>query len=174
MLSELRRDLPQPLQSYGSTQAVLDCKLQRWLLCSEGRATVLNGLSQVFPWLSQKLVGKRVLLPAPTFGEYPPQRIQICEPVRGFIQPTKRRIESIYRNQLSQRFVYMQNRLFFAPDLRPGVQKTRSETSECRVVIHNRTHRMGARKLIGRAIVQNLLIKKTLARLLFMQTAFQI
>ncbi len=71
MLSELRRDLPQLVQNYGSTQAVLDRKLQWWLLCSEGRATVLAGSSQVFPWLSQKLAGKRVLLPAPTFGEYP-------------------------------------------------------------------------------------------------------
>lgn len=71
MLSELRRDLPQLLHNYGSTQAVLDRKLQWWLLCQEGRATTLAGLSQVYPWLSQRLVGKRVLIPSPTFGEYP-------------------------------------------------------------------------------------------------------
>ncbi len=71
MLSELRRDLPQLLHNYGSTQAVIDRKLQWWLLCSEGRATTLAGLSQVFPWLRERLAGQRVLLPAPTFGEYP-------------------------------------------------------------------------------------------------------
>jgi histidinol-phosphate/aromatic aminotransferase/cobyric acid decarboxylase-like protein len=85
MLSELRRDLPQLLHSYGSTQAVLDRKLQWWLLCREGHATTLAGLSQVYPWLSQRLAGKRVLLPSPTFGEYPrafPKHETYCDNFR--------------------------------------------------------------------------------------------
>jgi histidinol-phosphate/aromatic aminotransferase/cobyric acid decarboxylase-like protein/CTP:molybdopterin cytidylyltransferase MocA len=70
MLSELRRNLPQLLHNYGSNQATLDRKLQWWLRVGEGRATVIAGLSQVFPWLKRQLTGRRLLLPTPTFGEY--------------------------------------------------------------------------------------------------------
>ena len=70
MLGELRRNLPALLYNYGSVQAVLDEKLAWWLLCQPGRATAVNGLSQVYPWLSRRLKNRRILLPNPTFGEY--------------------------------------------------------------------------------------------------------
>ncbi len=70
ILSELRRNLPDLVQNYGSAQAVLDRKLSWWLLCRPERVVAVNGLSQVFPWLARRLAGRRVLLSLPTFGEY--------------------------------------------------------------------------------------------------------
>jgi len=70
ILSELRRNLPDLIQNYGSAQTVLDRKLSWWLLCRPERVAVVNGLSQIFPWLARRLTGQQVLLPQPTFGEY--------------------------------------------------------------------------------------------------------
>lgn len=70
VLSELRNNLPGLVSGYGSAQAILDRKLATYLLCREDRACALNGASQAFPWLREFFAGWRVLLPAPTFGEY--------------------------------------------------------------------------------------------------------
>lgn len=70
MYSEMRRNLPALLQNYGSSQRILDRKLAWWLQCREGRATLLSGLSQVFPLLGHIQPGARALVPKPTFGEY--------------------------------------------------------------------------------------------------------
>jgi len=70
MLSELRASLPDLLRNYGSAQHLLDTKLAYFLLCEPSRLKVLNGASQLFPWLKQWFAGVNVLVPAPTFGEY--------------------------------------------------------------------------------------------------------
>ncbi len=70
MYGELRRNLPALMQNYCSSQVILDMKLAWWLLCREGRATVLPGLSFVFPLLQRRFLGRRVMVPQPTFGEY--------------------------------------------------------------------------------------------------------
>ncbi|MCC6275006.1 MAG: aminotransferase class I/II-fold pyridoxal phosphate-dependent enzyme [Leptospiraceae bacterium] len=70
MHSELRRVLSNLMLNYGSTQNILNEKLELWLLCQPGRSVVLSGLSQIFPWLKQRYFGKKVLIPKPTFGEY--------------------------------------------------------------------------------------------------------
>lgn len=70
VLSELRNSLPGAVWNYGSCQPVLDRKLSYYLLCDIKNATLLNGASQVFPVLRTFARDKRVLLPAPTFGEY--------------------------------------------------------------------------------------------------------
>ena len=70
MYGEMRRNLPALLQNYGSAQRVLDMKLGWWLLCTEGRAVLLSGQSQAFPFLARRFTGRRALVPAPTFGEY--------------------------------------------------------------------------------------------------------
>ena len=70
MYSEMRRNLPSLLQNYGSSQPILDRKLTWWLRCTEGRATLLSGLSQVFPLLERLFGTVPTLVPDPTFGEY--------------------------------------------------------------------------------------------------------
>lgn len=70
VLAELRNSLPALVQNYGSAQAVLDRKLAYFLNCDPTRLTVLNGASQAFPPLRSRLAGQRLLIPAPTFGEY--------------------------------------------------------------------------------------------------------
>ncbi|MGH9328007.1 MAG: aminotransferase class I/II-fold pyridoxal phosphate-dependent enzyme [Terriglobia bacterium] len=71
MLSEMRSNLTMLLQNYGSRQEVLDQKMAFHLLCEPSRVTALNGASQAFPILRECFAGKRVLVPDPTFGEYP-------------------------------------------------------------------------------------------------------
>ena len=70
MLAEIRNNLVRLIHNYGSTQDVVNRKLAFFLLCTPARVNVLNGLSQLYPFLARRLAGKRVLLPAPTFGEY--------------------------------------------------------------------------------------------------------
>lgn len=71
VISELKNNLPGLLHNYGSRQKLLDRKLATFLLLdSAERVTALNGLSQAFPILGDFLGGKRILIPAPTFGEY--------------------------------------------------------------------------------------------------------
>jgi histidinol-phosphate/aromatic aminotransferase/cobyric acid decarboxylase-like protein/choline kinase len=70
ILSDLKNHLPELLGQYGSAQRLLDERLAYLLDCQAEQVVVLNGLSQAFPWLSRHC-GERVLIPAPTFGEYP-------------------------------------------------------------------------------------------------------
>jgi histidinol-phosphate/aromatic aminotransferase/cobyric acid decarboxylase-like protein len=71
MLSEMRGNLARLLHNYGSRQDVLNQKMAYHLLCDNTRVVALNGASQVFPILRDLFAGKRVLIPEPTFGEYP-------------------------------------------------------------------------------------------------------
>jgi histidinol-phosphate/aromatic aminotransferase/cobyric acid decarboxylase-like protein/choline kinase len=71
MLAEMRDNLVRLVHNYGSRQDALDRKLALFLLCNPARVHVLNGLSQLFPFLAARYAGKRVLIPSPTFGEYP-------------------------------------------------------------------------------------------------------
>lgn len=71
MISEIRNNLPCLLANYGSKQAVLNQKLSYVLQCNPDRLLVLNGASQIFPLLPALLSGRKILLPDPTFGEYP-------------------------------------------------------------------------------------------------------
>ncbi|HTQ05070.1 MAG TPA: aminotransferase class I/II-fold pyridoxal phosphate-dependent enzyme [Polyangiaceae bacterium] len=71
MLAELKNNLPKLLWNYGSRQSILNEKLALFLLCRSERVTALNGASQSYPFLAARFAGKRALLPAPTFGEYP-------------------------------------------------------------------------------------------------------
>ena len=71
MLSEMRGNLALLLQNYGSRQDVLNQKMAYHLLCDHTRVVALNGASQVFPILRDYFAGKRMLIPDPTFGEYP-------------------------------------------------------------------------------------------------------
>jgi histidinol-phosphate/aromatic aminotransferase/cobyric acid decarboxylase-like protein/choline kinase len=70
MLAEIRTALPQLIHNYGSTQALLNQKLAYLLLCAAERVNVLNGASQLYPYLSARFGHCRALLPDPTFGEY--------------------------------------------------------------------------------------------------------
>ncbi len=71
MIASLRQALPELVTNYGSTQVVLDEKLAGHLLCRADRVALLNGASQAFPLLAELLPQRGVLLPAPTFGEFP-------------------------------------------------------------------------------------------------------
>lgn len=71
MIAALRHALPDVITGYGSTQQVLDEKAAFFLRCDPGRVLLLNGASQAYPILRQRYQGKRVAIPAPTFGEYP-------------------------------------------------------------------------------------------------------
>lgn len=71
MQSELRRVMTNLIANYGSKQEVLNEKLEFWLLCQPGRTVALSGLSQIYPWLKRRFAGQGVLIPKPTFGEYP-------------------------------------------------------------------------------------------------------
>jgi histidinol-phosphate/aromatic aminotransferase/cobyric acid decarboxylase-like protein/choline kinase len=71
MLSELRLNMPALLQNYGSRQAILDEKLS-WALQWPGHLVhAVAGAAQCYPWLRTWFQGKRVVIPDPTFGEYP-------------------------------------------------------------------------------------------------------
>jgi histidinol-phosphate/aromatic aminotransferase/cobyric acid decarboxylase-like protein/choline kinase len=70
MQSELRRVLFSLMSNYGSSQQILNEKLELWLLCQPGRTVALSGLSQIYPWLKRRYSDQRILIPNPTFGEY--------------------------------------------------------------------------------------------------------
>ena len=70
MVSELRHNLPDLLAGYGSRQEVLDEKLAWALGYPVPLVHAVAGASQVYPWLRSWFAGRRVLVPAPTFGEY--------------------------------------------------------------------------------------------------------
>ncbi|MCM3846421.1 aminotransferase class I/II-fold pyridoxal phosphate-dependent enzyme [Pseudonocardia sp. DR1-2] len=71
LVSQMRAYLPRLMENYGSAQTVLDRKLAHHLLCRPENVVLLNGAAQFFPTLRAAFIGKRVLLPSPTFGEYP-------------------------------------------------------------------------------------------------------
>ncbi|MGR6967067.1 aminotransferase class I/II-fold pyridoxal phosphate-dependent enzyme [Geodermatophilus sp. URMC 61] len=71
MLSELRHNLPELLQNYGSHQSILDEKLAWALQWPVEVVHAVAGASQCYPWLRSWFAGRRVLIPEPTFGEYP-------------------------------------------------------------------------------------------------------
>jgi histidinol-phosphate/aromatic aminotransferase/cobyric acid decarboxylase-like protein/choline kinase len=71
MFAEMRGNLPSLLGNYGSRQTVLNQKLAYVLLCDPSHVLALNGASQAYPWLRDYFRGKTILMPDPTFGEYP-------------------------------------------------------------------------------------------------------
>jgi histidinol-phosphate/aromatic aminotransferase/cobyric acid decarboxylase-like protein/choline kinase len=71
MLSELRLGLPSLLHNYGSRQSVLDEKLAWAMQWPVELVHAVAGASQCYPWLRSWFAGRRVLIPEPTFGEYP-------------------------------------------------------------------------------------------------------
>jgi len=71
MLAEMKNNLGDLLGNYGSRQTVLDQKLAYVLLCDPAHVLALNGASQAYPFLRRELHGQRILIPEPTFGEYP-------------------------------------------------------------------------------------------------------
>jgi histidinol-phosphate/aromatic aminotransferase/cobyric acid decarboxylase-like protein/choline kinase len=71
MVSQLMSNLSKLMTNYGSTQSLLNEKLANYLRCKPENVHFLNGASQFFPILRRYFVGRRVLLPTPTFGEYP-------------------------------------------------------------------------------------------------------
>jgi len=69
IVSDMRTQLANLIGEYGSSQRVLDEKLSYLLDCRKEQVVLLNGCSQVFPWLRQ-LANGQVLIPQPTFGEF--------------------------------------------------------------------------------------------------------
>jgi histidinol-phosphate/aromatic aminotransferase/cobyric acid decarboxylase-like protein/GTP:adenosylcobinamide-phosphate guanylyltransferase len=70
VLSELRNNMKELLQNYGSKQAILDQKLAYYLLCEKENLVCLNGAAQIYPILKNYFISDSVLIPTPTFGEY--------------------------------------------------------------------------------------------------------
>jgi histidinol-phosphate/aromatic aminotransferase/cobyric acid decarboxylase-like protein/choline kinase len=91
MLSELKNNLINLVQNYGSRQDVLDEKLAYFLLCRRERVHLLNGVSQMYPILKSLHADKRALIPAPTFGEY--RRLEKYTPYSDQVGIDPREIE---------------------------------------------------------------------------------
>lgn len=70
IIAEMKFNLPKLIQNYGSTKQILNQKLANFLLTSPEYVCLLNGLSQIYPILKCLFADKKVLIPAPTFGEY--------------------------------------------------------------------------------------------------------
>jgi histidinol-phosphate/aromatic aminotransferase/cobyric acid decarboxylase-like protein/choline kinase len=70
MMAAMRRALPALARSYGSAQPILNEKLAYAVRCSPSRVQCLSGAAEIFPLLSRLMPARRVLLPAPTFGEF--------------------------------------------------------------------------------------------------------
>ena len=70
MLAAMRYGLAGLIDSYGSTQRVLNEKLAWFLECPAERVEALNGASQAFPLLRRLWSEQTVAVPSPTFGEY--------------------------------------------------------------------------------------------------------
>lgn len=69
-LNELQEHLQALITNYGSAQHVLDRKMADFMGCLPRFTVALNGLSQVYPFLRNRFINARVLLPTPSFGEY--------------------------------------------------------------------------------------------------------
>jgi histidinol-phosphate/aromatic aminotransferase/cobyric acid decarboxylase-like protein/choline kinase len=70
MLSELRLHLNKLITNYGSKQAILNEKLSFLIQCRKENCFLLNGASQIYPFLKNLFGDKKALIPEPTFGEY--------------------------------------------------------------------------------------------------------
>jgi len=70
VISEFKNCMEILMKSYSSCQSELNKKLSHFLLCNEKHVVMLNGASQIYPFLSQKMFEKNVLMPSLTFGEY--------------------------------------------------------------------------------------------------------
>jgi histidinol-phosphate/aromatic aminotransferase/cobyric acid decarboxylase-like protein/choline kinase len=70
MIEAIRDRLPELMKSYGSSQDVLDEKMSRFAELPRERVCALNGASQIYPLLAERLAGRRVAIPEPSFGEY--------------------------------------------------------------------------------------------------------
>jgi histidinol-phosphate/aromatic aminotransferase/cobyric acid decarboxylase-like protein/choline kinase/ubiquinone/menaquinone biosynthesis C-methylase UbiE len=71
ILSEMKNNLASLVGNYGSRQSVLNQKLAYFLLYKKDNLNLLNGASQIYPVLQTLFANCRVLIPSPTFGEYP-------------------------------------------------------------------------------------------------------
>jgi histidinol-phosphate/aromatic aminotransferase/cobyric acid decarboxylase-like protein/choline kinase/trans-aconitate methyltransferase len=71
MISDMKNSLSELIHNYGSRQSLLNQKLAYFLLFKKERTTLLNGASQVYPLLKEMYGELKVLIPSPTFGEYP-------------------------------------------------------------------------------------------------------
>lgn len=71
ILAELKNNLTRVIYNYGSRQEALNQKLAYFLLFNPKNLNLLNGASQIYPVFQKYLTGKKVLIPTPTFGEYP-------------------------------------------------------------------------------------------------------
>jgi len=70
MMAAIRERLPELMRNYGSSQAVLDEKMAGFAGLPRETVCALNGASQVYPLLAERLAGLRVAIPDPSFGEY--------------------------------------------------------------------------------------------------------
>lgn len=71
IISEIKNTLPALIHNYGSRQSVLNQKLAWFLLCNKNNVRAINGASQIYPILRILFLDKKILIPSPTFGEYP-------------------------------------------------------------------------------------------------------
>lgn len=71
MVAAMRQALPDLLRSYGSSQPILNEKLAYVCGGRAERIQALHGASQIYPLLPELVGDRPVLIPAPTFGEYP-------------------------------------------------------------------------------------------------------
>ena len=70
VLAEIRNSTAVLLENYGSKQMILNQKLSYLLLCDAASLQVLNGVSQIYPYLKRRYDGENALIPRPSFGEY--------------------------------------------------------------------------------------------------------
>lgn len=71
IISEMKNNLAGLIHNYGSRQTVLNTKMSWFLLCQPERVVALNGASQIYPLLRESYGDMKVLIPSPSFGEYP-------------------------------------------------------------------------------------------------------
>ncbi len=71
IISEMKNNLVNLIHNYGSKQTVLNRKMSWFLLCDQERVIALNGASQIFPIIKNRYSALKILIPNPTFGEYP-------------------------------------------------------------------------------------------------------
>ncbi len=70
MIETMQACLPEVMRSYGSSQTVLDEKLSAFACLPQRNVCALNGASQIYPLLGERLAGRVVAIPEPSFGEY--------------------------------------------------------------------------------------------------------
>lgn len=70
IISELKNNMLNLIQNYGSKQSLLNTKLSYFLRCNTENVILLNGAAQIYPIIQEIYVNKKILIPNPTFGEY--------------------------------------------------------------------------------------------------------